>query len=174
MFVKSGNLVNSVKTERFAIDCTDYKDDGNAFVGEDGKYGEMDLRVFLVSLKWVEVSVSTGGHDTLGCGDEIFPCQSMKSGIDHIDRSAAVGEERKVKVRDEGTIENVFSFRDALMIDGCVNEGDETKHKTVYFEGAINGDSSSSQTVISSIKTLSFLALKLQIPSQFVPMEVAR
>ncbi|KAH7815657.1 uncharacterized protein MONOS_16705 [Monocercomonoides exilis] len=107
MFVKSSNLVNSVKTERFAIVNTDYEDDGNAFVGEDGKYEEMDLRVFLVSLKWVVVSVSTGGHDTLGCGIEKFPCESMKSGIDHIDRSGAVGE-RKVKVRDEGTIENVF------------------------------------------------------------------
>ncbi|KAH7824382.1 uncharacterized protein MONOS_4812 [Monocercomonoides exilis] len=169
MFVKSGNLVNSVNTERFAIVNTDYVDDGNAFVGEDGKYGEMDLRVFLVSLKWMEVSVSTGGHDTLGCGDEIFPCQSMKSGIDHIDRSGAVGE-RKVKVKDEGTIEDIYCFTDALVIDGCVNEGDETKHKAVHFEETINGDSaSSSSSVISSIQPLSMLSLKLQIPNQFIP-----
>ncbi|KAH7819139.1 uncharacterized protein MONOS_3293 [Monocercomonoides exilis] len=167
MFVKSSNLVNSVKIERFAIVNTDYKDDGNAFVGEDGKYGEMDLRVFLVSLKRIEVTVSADGHDTLGCGSERFPCQSMKSGIDHIDRSGAVGE-RKVKVKDEGTIENVFSFQDALVIDGCVNEGDAIKHKTAYFEKTINGDSAS-KIVISSIKTLSFLALEFRIPSQFQP-----
>ncbi|KAH7826369.1 uncharacterized protein MONOS_17365 [Monocercomonoides exilis] len=82
MFVKSGNLVNSVNIVRFAFDCSDYREDGNAFIREDEKYGEMDLRVFLVSLKWVEVSVSTGGHDTLGCGSGKLPCKSLKSGID--------------------------------------------------------------------------------------------
>ncbi|KAH7831370.1 uncharacterized protein MONOS_13966 [Monocercomonoides exilis] len=164
MFVKSGNLVNSVNTERFAFDCTGFKDDGNAFVGEDGKYGEMDLRVFLVTLKWMVVSVSTGGHDTLGCGSEIFPCESMKSGIDHIDRSGTEGE-RKVKVKDEGTIEYIYSFTDALVIDG-----EAIKHKTVHFKERINGDSaSSSSSVISSIQPLSLLSLKLQIPNQFTP-----
>ncbi|KAH7825441.1 uncharacterized protein MONOS_17451 [Monocercomonoides exilis] len=167
MFVKSNNLVNTVNTERFAFDCAEYKDDGNAFVGEDGKYGEMDLRVFLVSLKWMVVSVSKDGHDTLGCGSEIFPCQSMKSGIDHIDRSETEGE-MKMKVKDEGTIEDIYSFTDTLVIDGCVNEGDEIKHKTVYFEGTINGDSASSSSVISSTVSFSLLSLKLQVPSQFV------
>ncbi|KAH7828124.1 uncharacterized protein MONOS_5067 [Monocercomonoides exilis] len=166
VFVKSSSLVNSVNTERFAFDCTDYKEDGNAFVGEDGKYEEMDLRVFLVCLKWMVVSVSTGGHDTLGCGNEKFPCESMKSGIDHIDRSGTEGE-RKVKVKDEGTIEDIYSFTDALVIDVCVNEGDEIKHKPVHFEGAINGDSST--TIISSTVSLSLLSLKLQIPNQFEP-----
>ncbi|KAH7823557.1 uncharacterized protein MONOS_9446 [Monocercomonoides exilis] len=168
MFVKSGNLVNSVKTERFAFDYSAYSYDENAFVGEDGKYEEMDLRVFLVSLKWEEVSVSTGGHDTLGCGSEIFPCESMKSGIDHIDRSGAVGE-MKVKVKDEGTIEDIYSFADALVIDGYVNEGDETKHKPIHFEGTIKGNSESTSSVISSIQPLSLLSLKLQIPNQFTP-----
>ncbi|KAH7830825.1 uncharacterized protein MONOS_4121 [Monocercomonoides exilis] len=168
MFVMSGNLVITVNTERFAFDCTDYKDDGNAFVGEDGIYGEMDLRVFLVSLKWIDVSVSTGGHDALGCGSEKFPCESMKSGIDHIDRSGTEGE-RKVKVRDEGTIEDIYSFTDALAIDGCVNEGDETKHKPIHFERAIKGNSESTSSVISLTASLSLLSLKLQIPSQFVP-----
>ncbi|KAH7823551.1 uncharacterized protein MONOS_9436 [Monocercomonoides exilis] len=166
MFVKSSSLVNSVKTERFAFDYSAYSYDGNAFVGEDGIYGEMDLRVFLVSLKWVVVSVSTGGHDTLGCGIEKFPCESMKSGIDHIDRSGAVGE-RKVNVKDEGTIEDIYLFSDALVIDGCVNEGDEIQHKTVHFERTIKGNSAT--TVISSIQPLGLLSLKLQIPSQFSP-----
>ncbi|KAH7823301.1 uncharacterized protein MONOS_772 [Monocercomonoides exilis] len=166
MFVKSESLVNTVKIERFAFDCSGYKDDGNAFVGEDGIYGEMDLRVFLVSLKWVVVSVSTDGHDTLGCGSEVFPCQSMKSGIDHIDRSGTEGE-RKVKVRDEGTIEDIYSFIDALVIDGCVNEGDEIKHRPIHFEGTIKGNSGSS-SVISSTSSLILLSLKLQIPSQFI------
>ncbi|KAH7816254.1 uncharacterized protein MONOS_3034 [Monocercomonoides exilis] len=168
MFVNSSNLVNTVNTERFAFDCSGYKDDGNAFVGEDGIYGEMDLRVFLVELKWVEVAVSTDGHDTLGCGSEIFPCESMKSGIDHIDRSDAE-EERKVKVKDEGTIEDIYSFTDALVIDGCVSEGDVVKHKPVHFEGTIKGNSASSSSVISSIQPLGLSSLKLQIPSQFVP-----
>ncbi|KAH7824726.1 uncharacterized protein MONOS_913 [Monocercomonoides exilis] len=167
MFVKSGNLVNSVNTERFAFVNTNYEEDGNAFVGEDEKYGEMDLRVFLVSLRWVEVSVSTGGHDTLGCGIEKFPCQSMKSGINHIDRSETEGE-RKVKVKDEVTIEDIYSFSDALVIEGCVNKGDETKHKPIPFKGTINGDSASS-SVISSTSSLILISLKLQILSQFVP-----
>ncbi|KAH7831892.1 uncharacterized protein MONOS_10916 [Monocercomonoides exilis] len=162
MFVKSSILVNTVNTERFAFDYSDYVEDGNAFVGEDGKYGEMDLRVFLVSLKWIEVSVSTGGHDTLGCGNEKFPCESMKSGIDHIDRSGAVGEERKLNVKDEGTIENIYSFTDALVIDG-----EAIKHKPIHFESSIKGNSASSTSVISSIQPLSFLYLKLQIPNQF-------
>ncbi|KAH7827848.1 uncharacterized protein MONOS_7872 [Monocercomonoides exilis] len=164
----SENLVNTVNTERFAFDCSDYKEDGNAFVGEDMKYVEMDLRVFLVSLKWMEVSVSTGGHDTLGCGSEIFPCQSMKSGIDRIDRSGTEGE-RKVKVKDEGTIENIFSFQDALVIDGRVNEADAIKHRPIHFEGTINGDSATTSSVISSTVSLDLLSLKLQIPSQFEP-----
>ncbi|KAH7831389.1 uncharacterized protein MONOS_13081 [Monocercomonoides exilis] len=164
MFVKSSSLVNSVKIERFAFDYSGYSNDENAFVGKDGKYEEMDLRVFLVELKWVEVSVSTGGHDTLGCGDETFPCQSMKSGIDHIDRSGTEGE-RKVKVKDEGTIEYIYSFTDALVIDG-----EAIKHKTVHFEGTIKGNSASaSSSVILSTVSLSLLSLKLQIPSQFVP-----
>ncbi|KAH7831337.1 uncharacterized protein MONOS_12925 [Monocercomonoides exilis] len=135
MFVKSGNLVNSVNAERFAFDCSDFEEDGNAFVGEDGKYGEMDLRVFLVSLKWMAVS-----------------------GTDGV---------RKVKVKDEVTVEDIYSFTDALAIDGCVNEGDETKHKPIHFEGPIKGNSASS--VISSIQPLGLLSLKLQIPSQFEP-----
>ncbi|KAH7831209.1 uncharacterized protein MONOS_3818 [Monocercomonoides exilis] len=163
MFVKSNNLANTVNTECFAFDCSDYEDDGNAFVGEDGIYGEMDLRVFLVSLKWVVVTVSTGGHDTLGCGSEKFPCQSMKSGIDHIDRSGTEGE-RKVKVKDEVTIEDIYSFTDALVIDG-----EAIKHKPIHFEKTINGDSASSTSVISSIQPLSFFYLKLQIPNQFTP-----
>ncbi|KAH7831407.1 uncharacterized protein MONOS_9415 [Monocercomonoides exilis] len=166
MFVKSGSLVNSVKIERFAFDYSGYSNDENAYVGKDGKYGEMDLRIFLVSLKWVVVSVSTGGHDTLGCGSEIFPCQSMKSGIDHIDRSGTDGE-RKVKVKDEGTIEHVYSFTDALAIDGCVSEEDAIKRRPVQFKETINGDSATA--VISSTASLGLLSLKLQIPSQFVP-----
>ncbi|KAH7828179.1 uncharacterized protein MONOS_5558 [Monocercomonoides exilis] len=168
IFLKSSSLVNSVNTERFALDFSGYKEDGNAFVGEDGIYGEMDLRVFLVSLKWVEVSVSTDGHDTLGCGSEIFPCQSMKSGIDHIDRSGAEGE-RKVKVKDEGAIEDIYSFTDALVIDGYVNGGDDVKHKPVHFEGTIKGNPASSSSVISSTVSVSLLSLKLLIPSQFEP-----
>ncbi|KAH7831195.1 uncharacterized protein MONOS_15565 [Monocercomonoides exilis] len=169
MFVKSNNLVDTMNTERFAFDCSGYSNDGNAFVGEDGGYGEMDLRVFLVSLKWMVVSVSTGGHDTLGCGNEKFPCESMKSGIDHIDRSGTVGE-RKVKVKDEVTIEDIYSFTDELVIDGCVNEGDAIKHKPIRFESSIKENSASlSSSVISSIQPLSFFYLKLQIPSQFVP-----
>ncbi|KAH7825455.1 uncharacterized protein MONOS_2406 [Monocercomonoides exilis] len=167
MFVKSSNLVNTVNTERLAIVNTDYEDDGNAFVGEDGKYGEMDLRVFLVSLKWMVVSVSKDGHDTLGCGSEIFPCQSMKSGIDHIDRSEAEGE-RKVNVRDDGTMEDACLFSKAIVIDGCVNEGDDVKHRLVHFEETIKGDSASSSSVISSSNSLILLSLKLQVPSQFV------
>ncbi|KAH7815946.1 uncharacterized protein MONOS_9708 [Monocercomonoides exilis] len=151
MYVKSSNLVNSVNTEHFAFDYSGFKDDGNAFVGEDGKYEEMDLRVFFVELKWMEVSVSTGGHDTLGSGTE---------------------GERKVKVRDEGTIEDIYSFTDALVIEGCVNEGDEIQHKPIHFEGTVNGDSasSSSSSVISSIQQLGLLSLKLQIPNQFIPI----
>ncbi|KAH7825663.1 putative Protein tyrosine and serine/threonine kinase [Monocercomonoides exilis] len=168
MFVKSSNLVNTVNTERFAIVNTDYEEDGNAFVGEDGTYEKMDLRVFIVSLKWLVVSVSTGGHDTFGCGNENFPCQSMKSGIDHIDRSETEGE-RKVKVKDEGTIEDIYSFTNALVIDGCVNEGDVIKHKPVQFYEKINGDSESSTSVISSTVSLSLLSLMLQIPNQFDP-----
>ncbi|KAH7830407.1 uncharacterized protein MONOS_10145 [Monocercomonoides exilis] len=167
MFVKSGNLVNTMNIERFAFDCSDYRDDGNAFVGEDEKCGEMDLRVFLVSLKWVEVSVSTDGHDTLGCGSEIFPCQSMKSGINHVDRSETEGE-RTVKVKDEGTMEDIYYLTDALVIEGCVNKGDEEQYKTVQFYEKINGDSESS-SVISSIQSLSLLSLMLQIPNQFDP-----
>ncbi|KAH7831183.1 uncharacterized protein MONOS_15922 [Monocercomonoides exilis] len=107
MFVKSGNLVASVNTERFAFDCTDYKDDENAFVGEDGKYGEMDLRVFLVSLKWMVVSVSKDGHDTLGCGSDVFPCYSIEHGLAHltseyvsllyVDTESVIGEEISLK-----------------------------------------------------------------------------
>eukprot|EP00770_Monocercomonoides_exilis_P002542 MONOS_2526.1-p1 / transcript=MONOS_2526.1 / gene=MONOS_2526 / organism=Monocercomonoides_exilis_PA203 / gene_product=unspecified product / transcript_product=unspecified product / location=Mono_scaffold00052:138938-145108(-) / protein_length=2056 / sequence_SO=supercontig / SO=protein_coding / is_pseudo=false len=167
MFVKSSSLVNSVKIERFAIVNTDYVEDGNAFVGEDGKYGEMDLRMFLVSLKWMVVSVSKDGHDTLGCGNEIFPCQSMKSGIDHIDRSETEGE-RKVNVRDDEAMEDAYSFSKAVVIDGCVNEGDDVKHRLVHFEETINGDSASSSSVISSSNSLILLSLKLQVPSQFV------
>eukprot|EP00770_Monocercomonoides_exilis_P008807 MONOS_8763.1-p1 / transcript=MONOS_8763.1 / gene=MONOS_8763 / organism=Monocercomonoides_exilis_PA203 / gene_product=unspecified product / transcript_product=unspecified product / location=Mono_scaffold00339:26597-31786(+) / protein_length=1730 / sequence_SO=supercontig / SO=protein_coding / is_pseudo=false len=167
IFVKSSNLVNSVNTERFAFECTDFKDDGNAFVGEDESYGELDLRVFLVSLKWVETYVSTGGHDTLGCGNEKFPCESMKSGIDHIDRSGTEGEERKVKMKDEGTIEDIYSFTDALVIEGRAIDGDETKHKPIQFNERIKGNSESTSSVISSTVSLSLLSLKLQIPSQF-------
>ncbi|KAH7825401.1 uncharacterized protein MONOS_2522 [Monocercomonoides exilis] len=166
MFVKSSSLVNTVNTERFAFDCTEHKDDGNAFVGEDGKYGKMDLRVFLVSLKWMVVSVSKNGHDTLGCGSEKFPCKSLKSGIGNLDQSETEGE-RKVNVRDEGTIEDFYSFTDALVIDGCVNEGDDVKHRLVHFEETINEDSASSSSVISSTVSLSLLSLKMQVPSQF-------
>ncbi|KAH7830375.1 uncharacterized protein MONOS_3157fu3158 [Monocercomonoides exilis] len=168
MFVKSGKLVNSVNIERFAFDCSDYVDDGNAFIGEDEKYGEMDLRVFLVSLKWVEVSVSTDGHDTLGCGSEIFPCQSMKSGINHVDRSETEGE-RTVKVRDEGAMEDIYHLTDALVIEGFVNKGDEEQYKTVQFNEKINGVSESSTSVISSNNLLILLSLMLQIPNQFDP-----
>ncbi|KAH7823643.1 uncharacterized protein MONOS_12355 [Monocercomonoides exilis] len=83
MIVKSRNLVNSVNIERFAFDCSEYKDDGNAFVGEDGKYEEMGLQVFLVSLKWVVVSVSNGGFDTFGCGSYAFFCHSIYHGLAH-------------------------------------------------------------------------------------------
>ncbi|KAH7828526.1 uncharacterized protein MONOS_12911 [Monocercomonoides exilis] len=169
MYVKSSNLVNSVKTERLAIVNTDYVDDGSAFVGEDGMFGEMDLRVFLVSLKWMVASVSTGGHDTFGCGSDGYPCESMWSGISHIDMNGGEGE-RKVKVREEGTIEDIYSFTKALVIDGCVNEGDETKHIPIQFNERIKGNSaSSSSSVISSTVSLSLLSLMLQIPSQFEP-----
>ncbi|KAH7825312.1 uncharacterized protein MONOS_600 [Monocercomonoides exilis] len=168
IFVKSSNLMNCVNTERFAIVNTDYVEDGNAFVGEDAIYGEMDLRVFLVSMKWIVVSVSKDGHDTLGCGSEIFPCKSLKSGIDHIDRSETEGE-RKVNVRDEGTIEDINSFTDTLVIDGCLNEDDAIKHRPIHFEGTINGDSAATSSVISSAVSLSLYSLKLQIPSQFEP-----
>ncbi|KAH7820107.1 uncharacterized protein MONOS_2842 [Monocercomonoides exilis] len=169
MFVKSSNLVNTVNAERCAIDCTNFKDDGNAIVGEDGTYEELDLRVFLVSLKCVVVSVSTGGHDTLGCGSDEYPCESMWSGISHIDRSGTEGE-RKVKVRGEGTIEDIYSFTDALVIEGCVIDGEAIKHKPIHFEGTIKGNSaSSSSSIISSTVSLSLVSLKLQIPSQFEP-----
>ncbi|KAH7820959.1 uncharacterized protein MONOS_11591c2 [Monocercomonoides exilis] len=169
MFVKSGNLVNSVNTERFAFDCTDYVEDGNAFVGEDGICGEMDLRVFLVEMKGMEVCVSMEGYDTLGCGSEKFPCESMKSGIDHIDMNGGEGE-RKVKVKDEGIIEDIYSFTDALAIDGSVIDEDETKHKPVQFNERIKGNSAFASSVISSTASLILLSLKLQIPSQFAPI----
>ncbi|KAH7828780.1 uncharacterized protein MONOS_15803 [Monocercomonoides exilis] len=82
----------------------------------------VDLGLFLVEVKRIEVCVSMEGYDTLGCGSDGYPCESMWRGIRHIDRSETEGE-RKVKVRDEGTIEDSYSFLKALVIDGCMIDG---------------------------------------------------
>ncbi|KAH7829318.1 uncharacterized protein MONOS_14253 [Monocercomonoides exilis] len=177
LFISCKKLNETVTKERFGFE---YKYENGEGEGE-GQAVDMkgidrehfaesvDLGLFLVEMKGMEVCVSKEGYDTLGCGSDGYPCESMWSGISHIDRSGAEGE-RKVKVRDEGTIEDIYSFTDALAIDGCVNEGDEVQHKPVHFEGTIKGNSaSSSSSVITSTASLSLLSLKLQIPSQFEP-----
>ncbi|KAH7831178.1 uncharacterized protein MONOS_10194 [Monocercomonoides exilis] len=67
----------------------------------------MDLRVFLVSLKWMVVSVSKDGHNTLGCGSDVFPCYSIEHGLMHltseyvsllyVDTESVIGEEISLK-----------------------------------------------------------------------------
>ncbi|KAH7817992.1 uncharacterized protein MONOS_8462 [Monocercomonoides exilis] len=177
LFISCKKLNETVTKERFGFE---YKYENGKGEGEwmavdmkgidrDHFAESVDLRLFLVEMKGREVCVSREGYDTLGCGSDGYPCESMWSGISHIDRSETEGE-RKVKVKDEGTIEDVYSFTDALVIDGCVNEGDETKHKPIQFNERIKGNSaSSSSSVISSTVSLSLLSLKLQIPSQFEP-----
>ncbi|KAH7818139.1 uncharacterized protein MONOS_3938 [Monocercomonoides exilis] len=177
LFISCKKLNETVTKERFGFEYKyengEREGEGQAVdmkgVDRDHFEESVDLGLFLVEMKGMEVCVSREGYDTLGCGSDGYPCESMWSGISHIDRSGTEGE-RKVKVRDEGTIEDIYSFTDALVIDGCVNEGDETKHKPIHFEGTIKGNSaSSSSSVISSTASLSLLSLKLQIPSQFEP-----
>eukprot|EP00770_Monocercomonoides_exilis_P011694 MONOS_11638.1-p1 / transcript=MONOS_11638.1 / gene=MONOS_11638 / organism=Monocercomonoides_exilis_PA203 / gene_product=unspecified product / transcript_product=unspecified product / location=Mono_scaffold00596:406-11438(+) / protein_length=3579 / sequence_SO=supercontig / SO=protein_coding / is_pseudo=false len=177
LFISCKKLNETVTKERFGFE---YKYENGEGEGEwmavdmkgidrDHFAESVDLGLFLVEMKGMEVCVSKDGYDTLGCGSDGYPCESMWSGINHIDRSGTEGE-RKVKVRDEGTIEDIYSFTDALAIDGCVNEGDETKHKPIQFNERIKGNSaSSSSPVISSTVSVSLLSLKLQIPSQFEP-----
>ncbi|KAH7817982.1 uncharacterized protein MONOS_8452 [Monocercomonoides exilis] len=178
LFISCKKLNETVTKERFGFE---YKYENGEGEGEgEGQAVDMkgidrdhfaenvDLELFLVEMKGMEVCVSKEGYDTLGCGSDGHPCESMWSGISHIDKSGTEGE-RTVKVRDEGTIEDVYSFTDALVIDGCVNEGDETKHKPVHFEGTIKENSAFASSVISSTVSLSLLSLKLQIPSQFEP-----
>ncbi|KAH7817890.1 uncharacterized protein MONOS_8047 [Monocercomonoides exilis] len=174
LFISCKKLNETVTKERFGFEYKYENGEGEWMAvdmkGIDRDYfaESVDLGLFLVEMKGMEVCVSKDGYDTLGCGSDGYPCESMWSGISHIDRSGTEGE-RKVKVRDEGTIEDIYSFTDALAIDGCVNEGDDDKHRTIHFEGTINGDSASSSSVISSTVSLSLFSLKLQIPSQFVP-----
>ncbi|KAH7830329.1 uncharacterized protein MONOS_5480 [Monocercomonoides exilis] len=175
LFISCKKLNETVTKERFGFE---YKYENGEGEGE-GQAVDMkgidrahfvesvDLGLFLVEMKGMEVCVSREGYDTLGCGSDGYPCESMWSGIRHNDMNGGEGE-RKVKVRDEGAIEDIYSFTDALAIDGCVNEGDEIKHKPVHFEGTIKGNSESS-SVISSTVSLSLLSLMLQIPNQFDP-----
>eukprot|EP00770_Monocercomonoides_exilis_P011013 MONOS_10961.1-p1 / transcript=MONOS_10961.1 / gene=MONOS_10961 / organism=Monocercomonoides_exilis_PA203 / gene_product=unspecified product / transcript_product=unspecified product / location=Mono_scaffold00522:11750-23009(-) / protein_length=3655 / sequence_SO=supercontig / SO=protein_coding / is_pseudo=false len=177
LFISCKKLNETVMKERFGFEYENGEGEGEGegqavdMKGIDREHfaESVDLGLFLVEVKRIEVCVSREGYDTLGCGSDGYPCESMWSGISHIDRSETEGE-RKVKVRDEGTFEDIYSFTDALSIDGCVNEGDVIKHKTVYFEGTIKGNSApSSSSVISSTVSLSLLSLKLKIPSQFEP-----
>ncbi|KAH7821693.1 uncharacterized protein MONOS_7433 [Monocercomonoides exilis] len=172
LFISCKKLNETVMKERFGFEYKNENGEGEWMAvdmkGIDRDYfaESVDLGLFLVEVKRMEVCVSREGYDTLGCGSEAYPCESMWSGISHVDRSGIEGE-RKVKVRDEGTIEDSYSFLKVLVIDGCVNEGDETKHKPVQFIERIKGNSALTSSVISSTVSLSLLSLKLQIPSQF-------
>ncbi|KAH7818088.1 uncharacterized protein MONOS_5720 [Monocercomonoides exilis] len=173
LFISCKKLNGTVKKERFGFEYKYENGEGEwmevDMKGIDRDYfaESVDLGLFLVEMKRMEVCVSREGHDTLGCGSDRYPCQSMWSGISHVDRSGTEGE-RKVKVRDEGAMEDIYFLTDALVIEGCVNKGDEEQYKTVQFYEKINTDSeSSSSSVISSTASLSLLSLKLQFPSQF-------
>ncbi|KAH7828008.1 uncharacterized protein MONOS_12646 [Monocercomonoides exilis] len=176
LFIWCKKLNETVTKERFGFEYEYENGEGEGkgmavdMKGIDRDYfaESVDLGLFLVEMKRMEVCVSREGYDTLGCGSDGHPCESMWSGISHIDRRGTEGE-RKVKVRDKGTIEDIYSFTDALVIEGCVNEGEAIKHKPVHFEGTINGDSSSTSSVISSTVSLILLSLMLQIPCQFEP-----
>eukprot|EP00770_Monocercomonoides_exilis_P004738 MONOS_4715.1-p1 / transcript=MONOS_4715.1 / gene=MONOS_4715 / organism=Monocercomonoides_exilis_PA203 / gene_product=unspecified product / transcript_product=unspecified product / location=Mono_scaffold00128:96627-104027(+) / protein_length=2466 / sequence_SO=supercontig / SO=protein_coding / is_pseudo=false len=174
LFISCKKLNETVTKERFGFEYKYENGEGEGqavdMKGIDRDYfaESVDLGLFLVEMKRMDVCVSREGYDTLGCGSDGYPCESMWSGISHIDMNGTEGE-RKVKVRDEGTIEDVYSFTDALAIDGCVNEGDETKYKPVHFEETIKGNSATTSSVISSTVSLSLLSLKLQFPSQFEP-----
>ncbi|KAH7823006.1 uncharacterized protein MONOS_6829 [Monocercomonoides exilis] len=174
LFILCKKLNETVTKERFGFEYKYENGEGEGqavdMKGIDREHfvESVDLGLFLVEMKRIEVCVSREGYDALGCGSDGYPCESMWSGISHIDRSETEGE-RKVKVRDEGTFEDIYSFTDALSIDGCVNEGDETKHKPIHFEGTIKGNPASTLSVISSTASLSLLSLKLQISSQFEP-----
>ncbi|KAH7831052.1 uncharacterized protein MONOS_16264 [Monocercomonoides exilis] len=125
LFISCKKLNETVTKERFGFE---YKYENGEGEGE-GQAVDMkgidrehfaesvDLELFLVEMKGMEVCVSREGYDTLGCGSDGYPCQSMWSGISHIDRSETEGE-RKVKVKDEVTIEDIYFFTDALVIDG--------------------------------------------------------
>ncbi|KAH7827333.1 uncharacterized protein MONOS_15353 [Monocercomonoides exilis] len=154
MFVKSGNLVNSVKTERFAFDCTEYKDDGNAFVGKEGIYEEMDLRVFLSKLKWVEVSVSKDGHDTLGCGSDEFPCYSIEHGIAHL-TSDFISQMFIVEV---GVIEGEINLKEMNL---SLKNRDKCKVEVK------SGIEKTREALITTIGTVSLVRVKFVFDSNF-------
>ncbi|KAH7817339.1 uncharacterized protein MONOS_11268 [Monocercomonoides exilis] len=174
LFISCKKLNGTVTKERFGFELKYVNGEGEWMAvdmkGIDRDYfaESVDLGLFLVEMKGMVVCVSREGYDTLGCGSDGYPCESMWSGISHIDMNGGEGE-RKVKVRDEGTIEDIYSFTHALAFDGCVNNGDETKYKPVLFNERIKGNSALTSSVISSIQSLSLLSLKLKIPSQFEP-----
>ncbi|KAH7816904.1 uncharacterized protein MONOS_9101 [Monocercomonoides exilis] len=143
LFISCKKLNETVMKERFVFEYKFENGEGEGMAvdmkGIDRDYfvESVDLELFLVEMKGIGVFVSREWHDTLGCGSDEYPCESMWSGISHIDMNEGE-EERKEKAKDEGIIEDSYSFLKTLMIDGRMIDGDETKLKPIHFEVTIN------------------------------------
>ncbi|KAH7831780.1 uncharacterized protein MONOS_1932 [Monocercomonoides exilis] len=88
MFLACTELNASIKTSKFNFDFSDFADNINAFVGNDTKYGNKDLALFLFAYLGSTINVGSEGLDLVGCGTRI-PCHSFWTSIKHIDTEAS-------------------------------------------------------------------------------------
>eukprot|EP00770_Monocercomonoides_exilis_P000541 MONOS_538.1-p1 / transcript=MONOS_538.1 / gene=MONOS_538 / organism=Monocercomonoides_exilis_PA203 / gene_product=unspecified product / transcript_product=unspecified product / location=Mono_scaffold00008:220647-227882(+) / protein_length=2412 / sequence_SO=supercontig / SO=protein_coding / is_pseudo=false len=90
LFISCKKLNETVKKERFGFEYKYENGEGEWMAvdmkGIDRDHFEesVDLGLFLVEMKGMEVCVSREGYDTLGCGSDAFSCYSIDYGLTHL------------------------------------------------------------------------------------------
>ncbi|KAH7819309.1 uncharacterized protein MONOS_14879 [Monocercomonoides exilis] len=162
IFVRSNDLCESVTVERFQKFNMENGSVLSLFGEEPSPFFEepIDLLThFLVQRKDSSIFVDHLGKDSIGCGDELYPCQSFQRATENL-RQSSSGWNREIHIVDEVTMKETCSFSSLnieSMNDSCYAE--------LYFDSNIN--TGSKGVVISYLDSLGFNRMHMNIPSCF-------
>eukprot|EP00770_Monocercomonoides_exilis_P000516 MONOS_513.1-p1 / transcript=MONOS_513.1 / gene=MONOS_513 / organism=Monocercomonoides_exilis_PA203 / gene_product=unspecified product / transcript_product=unspecified product / location=Mono_scaffold00008:113037-119024(-) / protein_length=1996 / sequence_SO=supercontig / SO=protein_coding / is_pseudo=false len=167
MFLACTELNASIKTSKFNFDFSGFAGNINAFVGNDTKYGNTDLTVFLFAYLGSPINVGSEGLDSVGCGAHV-PCFSFWTSIKHIDTNASnkrIIITSSTDIEDEHDISGLtISSQNAL--DSL--SGSPSPSSTLSIHSKLNSLNNSQKGVLVNSRRATIEDVLISIPSSFL------
>ncbi|KAH7816261.1 uncharacterized protein MONOS_3041 [Monocercomonoides exilis] len=160
VFILGKDFNSSVTNDSFKFDYSSMINDGNLFVGSDGKHQEKDLFMFLIPFSSFEIFISSSGFDVARCGSEEEPCFTMWKGMENMKN----GDEMKtIQVEESTIIRDSFNVTN-YQIKKSVKMGEENVKAKLNFEKAVG---SQLEYFMANNIHLELMNIQLQLTSGF-------
>ncbi|KAH7821857.1 uncharacterized protein MONOS_2803 [Monocercomonoides exilis] len=162
MFVQCVDLNGSVTTSRIVNIKNDDGDNLDFFGIDSTAFLDVpvNLSYFFLHRQSLEIEIIQSGKDCLGCGDDVFPCNSFWRGYKNL-ATDATNEKKELRIDGSTIIQDQFILSCLLIRSKQVEETAKLEFQSIVETG-------SSEVMLLNENNLEFDRICFSIPSSFL------